>query len=107
MKLHAHTAIHRRRDFLQLPGLVAHKAMLTQSFPCAEPGENNRHAAANRLPVLEAAALAQEQQRRLALLLKMCDVRAVQINLRHAPRRADFHHRQIAAPFLKGDAAGS
>src|SRR5437867_13190980 len=81
--------------------------MLAKALARSEPRKHDGNAAANRLAISKAAALAQEKQRRLVPFLEMRHVGALQINLGGAPGRADLEHRQLAASVEKGHFAWS
>src|SRR5437773_4451394 len=76
--------------------------MLAQALARSEPREHDGDAAANRLALGKAAALAQKKQRRLIPFLEMRHMGPLQINLGRAPGRADFEHRQLAPSVEKG-----
>jgi len=76
------------------------------AFARTEPGKTNRHATANRLLRRKPAFAAHEQQRRLAIFLKMRDVRAVPVNFRRGGFGGDNDFWQSAIPAGNGDPAG-
>src|SRR5687767_4828286 len=77
------------------------------AFARPEPGKNDWNTAANGLPRREAAELTGEQEGRLALLLKVGHVGAVQVNLRRTPIGGHFDLRQLAVAFEECDTAGN
>ena len=76
------------------------------SSPRAEPGETDRHPAANRFAGSEMAEPAQEKQGRFAGFLEGGDVRAVQIDFRCAPGGRDVDFEQAAVAADDGNAPG-
>jgi len=79
--------------------------VLAQTLSRPEPGKDHRNAAPDRLSLDEPAALAQKEQRRLVLLLKLRNMGALQIDFGRAPGRRDFEHGQFPLPVKKGHAA--
>src|SRR5207248_376693 len=104
-KSNANAAISCWSNFLDLPGLDAGEAMLAHTLAMAEPGKNNRNAAANRMILIKAAALAQEKERLLIFLFEVRDMRAMKVNPGGAPFGDDFEHGQLAAAIHEGDAS--
>src|SRR5688572_1725817 len=84
---------------MQIPFSRAGEAVGGTAFLGTEPGEDDGHTAADGLASGEPAELAGEEQGRLALLLEVGHMRAVQINLCRAPFGGDLQLRQFAAAF--------
>src|SRR5690606_27745675 len=90
----------------EVPAGGAGVAVGWEAVAVAEPGEDERDAAADGFVGLVEAFRAEEKEGGFAGFLEMGDVCSVEVDLRFAPRRADVEFRQAALAGGEGDVAG-